>query len=457
MSDDSVHRPESPETRFLKELFGELEKSAVHYAVMRNYECLPFSVAGSDLDILIDPKQEKLARKCIHTAMEAAGGVPIGCVNTVGLFKVFAFGKPCRPDDEWWGLRMDITFGMIYAGTLNIVAESIWSDNVEEHNGVRVLSKDLAAVIGVIKELLYNNKLPRRYLDASFEVASDPNRWSSILSALSPMGKEVLGIVGKLCLEKPNNNVVVKDAKLIRRSLEYRALWNSPFSYLIKKVMYYSSRAIRLIKPPGKMVAILGTDGSGKSTVIEAIKPVLMNATHGALTVEHLRPRMLAPMGSYKQGGVEEVGRVNQPHGSSPSGYLVSMIRLTYYLMDYVIGFWVRVRPQISKSPTIFLFDRYAYDLLIDPKRLRINLPTWVLRIFTLLVPRPDLIICLHGDPEVLAARKKELPLSEVRRQVEALMAFSKKEKKAALVSTESTIDETRDLILEAIKSACKA
>jgi hypothetical protein len=67
------------------------------------------------------------------------------------------------------------------------------------------------------------------------------------------------------------------------------------------------------------------------------------------------------------------------------------------------------------------------------------------------------LIICLHGDPEVLAARKKELPLSEVRRQVEALIAFSKKEKKAALVSTESTIDETRDLILEAIKSACKA
>ena len=57
----------------------------------------------------------------------------------------------------------------------------------------------------------------------------------------------------------------------------------------------------------------------------------------------------------------------------------------------------------------------------------------------------------------VLTARKKELPLSEVRRQVEALIAFSKKEKKAVSVSTELPISDTRDLILEAIKSTCKA
>lgn len=446
----------SPEAGFLKGLFAAFDNSVINYAVMRNYASLPDSVDGSDLDILIDPEQEMLARACILGAIEAAGGVPIGCVNTVGLFKIFAFGRGSNSDDEWWGLRMDISLGVIYAGCSNMISDSVWSNHVEEHHGVKVLSSDLAAMIGVVKDLLYVGLLPTKYQSVAAVAAKNSKRWPSILSALSPMGDKVLDRFGKLCIENPDSSSVEEEAKFIRRSLEYRAFLNSPLRYLIKKVMYHGSRAIRIIKPPGKMLAILGTDGSGKSTVIEAIRPVLMEATHGELSVEHLRPRMLPPLGSYKQGGVVDKGIVTEPHGVAPSGYVVSMIRLAYYLMDYVVGYWVRVRPLISKSPTIFLFDRYAYDLLIDPKRLRISLPRWVLRVFTFLVPKPDLIICLHGDPVVLTARKKELPLSEVRRQVDALIAFSKKEKKAVLVSTESEVDETRDLVLEAIKRTCE-
>lgn len=452
-SDKSV----SPEAGFLKNLFEEFDDSKVRYAVMRNYEVLPNSVNGSDLDILIEPEQEMLARACVFTAIEAAGGVPIGCVDTVGLFKIFAFGQGSNADNEWWGLRMDISVGVIYAGCSNMISDGVWINHIEEHNGVKVLSSDLAAMIGVVKDLLYVGLLPTKYQSVAAVAAKNGNRWHSILSALSPMGDKVLDRLGTLCIANPDSSVVETEAKFIRRSLEYRALLNSPLKYFNKKMMYYGSRVSRIVKPPGKMVAILGTDGSGKSTVINAISPVLMHATHGALTIQHLRPRLFPSLGSLKQSGVVEDDVVTDPHAAKPSGYFLSMVRLTYYLMDYIIGYWVRVRPQISKSPTIFLFDRYAYDLLIDPKRLRINLPTWVLRIFTLLAPRPDLIICLHGDPEVLAARKKELPLSEVRRQVEALIAFSKKEKKAVSVSTELAISDTRDLILQAIKSACKA
>lgn len=450
-----IEKNKSPEAGFLKTLFVELDKSAINYAVMRNYASLPYSVEGSDLDILIDPEQEKLARSCIIRAVDTAGGVPIGCVNTVGLFKIFAFGRGSNSDDEWWGLRMDISLGVIYAGCSNMISDSVWSNHVEEHNGVKVLSSDLAAMIGVVKDLLYVGLLPTKYQSVAAVAAKNGNRWHSILSALSPMGDKVLDRLGKLCIDNPGSSVVEAEAKFIRRSLEYRALSNFPLRYFIKKAMYYGSRVVRIAKPPGRMMAILGTDGSGKSTVIKAISPVLMDATHGALTVQHLRPRLFPSLGSLKHGGVVEEDIVTDPHGAEPSGCFLSMIRLIYYLMDYVIGYWVRVRPQISKSPTIFLFDRYAYDLLLDPERLRISLPRWVLRVFTFLVPKPDLIICLHADPVVLTARKKELPLSEVRRQVDALIAFSKKEKKAVLVSTESEVDETRDLVLEAIKRAC--
>ncbi len=311
-------------------------------------------------------------------------------------------------------------------------------------------------MIGVVKDLLYNEVLSVRYLSDASVAANNSKSWASILSALSPMGEKVLDRIRMLCINNPDSSAVVKEAKLIRRNLEYGALIDSPFMYFFNKGVYYGSRAVRIVKPPGKMVAILGTDGSGKSTMIEAVSPVLMDATHGALTVEHLRPRLLPALGSYRKNGTVEEEIVTDPHGATPSGYLVSMFRLAYYLVDYVLGYWLRVRPLISKSPTIFLFDRYAYDLLIDPKRLRIKLPACVLRTFTYLVPKPDLIICLHGDPVVLTARKKELPLSEVRRQVDALITFSKKEKKAVMVSTETTIDEARDQILQALKSTCK-
>ena len=72
------------------------------------------------------------------------------------------------------------------------------------------------------------------------------------------------------------------------------------------------------------------------------------------------------------------------------------------------------------------------------------------------MVPKPDLTICLYGDPEVLASRKNELPVSEVERQVNALVSFSEHGKNRILINTVSTIVETRNHILNSIKDACE-
>ena len=86
--------------------------------------------------------------------------------------------------------------------------------------------------------------------------------------------------------------------------------------------------------------------------------------------------------------------------------------------------------------------------MALDPRRFRIGLPGLAAGLFARLAPRPDLIICLHADPEVIAARKQELPLEETRRQIEALRAFAKTQPNAVLISTEGSVEEVRERVL---------
>lgn len=449
----STVETEKPEAKLLSRLFESLNNAGVHYAVMRNYETLPYSAAGSDLDLLIDPQQEKDAMDCIASAVRDAQGVAIGHVRTAGLRKVFAFGKPDNPENPWWGLRIDICIGVVYRGSFDLLDESVWNEHIEDHNGIKVLSHDMASVLGVLKEFLHNGHNGQRYMEHASKAAG--TGWGSISKALSPLGGMALNNLRELCLGNIEGKEVRSHATRTRREIEWSSLQAAPWSYLCNKSLYYGSRGLRFLRPPGKMIALLGTDGSGKSTVIDAIKPSLMDATHKAMRIKHLRPGLLPPLGRIKDRDHDATIKAANPHADPPSGYLLSLVRLAYYFLDYTLGYWLQVRPVLAKSPTLVLYDRYAHDIMLDPKRVRIKLPQWILRVFVNLVPQPDLIICLHAAPEVLASRKQELPADEIKRQVNDLKAFAEREKKAVPVNTEATLIESRNQVFESIFDLC--
>ena len=58
---------------FLKALFDRLNKSGVCYAVMRNYELLPDTAGGSDLDLIASPENKVLVKAVLLAAIQAAG------------------------------------------------------------------------------------------------------------------------------------------------------------------------------------------------------------------------------------------------------------------------------------------------------------------------------------------------------------------------------------------------
>lgn len=439
----------SPERDFLFSLFKMLKDKGIHYAVMRNYHALPNSLDSSDLDILVEERKRKQILLVLGQCVEKNWGAAIGVVRQRGFAKIFLFGGK-----HWnWGARLDITFRSVYGSVALMLDENVAFRHGFQHNGVSVMSMEDAAVLGVLKELLHNDRLPERYLGSAASAVTD--KWEEVQATFSPIGGKALGLLRDICLSSADMPDLKKKSRQLRRSVLWHAFKRDPFGYAKGRVSHQWSRIERLISPPGLMVAILGTDGSGKSTVIDAITPVLESATHGAFYVQHLRPTLLPPLARLKGKTSGVQGPVTDPHGSKPSGIPGSLFRLAYLVADYVIGYWIKVRPRIAKSPAIVLFDRYAYDLEMDPRRFRIKLPNWLLHPATKMAPKPDLIFCLDGEAEEIQQRKKELPLEEVERQLAFIRDFAAHHPNAVLISTRGTVEETREQVLETLREYC--
>jgi thymidylate kinase len=202
-----------------------------------------------------------------------------------------------------------------------------------------------------------------------------------------------------------------------------------------------------------QFIAVLGTDGSGKSTLLNAIVPLIEKKMSGKVVVHHLRPDLLPPLGRFR-GVRHEPGYVCvNPHGSKPSGFAGSLFRLTYLVCDYILGYWFKVRPMLRrKEIACWVFDRYAYDILIDPLRFRIKLPRWIIRLYLKIVPRPNIVLCLGGDPEKIFARKPETSLEEVSRQMIELEKLSEGLPNARMIDTTVSIEDTIAAAMNALE-----
>jgi thymidylate kinase len=421
---------------FLNKLFFSLKKQKINYCVLRNYQKLPSSTAGSDLDILINKEDKHKFMQLINNLCSDCNGKIVSIIESDICPRICLLGY----DKSSWGIMIDLHYHEIsYRGHTILSNKNIWNNIILNKNNISGLNKKSDALIGILKELLNNSTCADKYYNEFINYSLDEVFLNEIFDDIKkPL---IVPLLMEFETRKYSKNTINDLKKVLQKF----------FPKQKKEIFTKISKIFRIFKQPGYCIAFMGVDGSGKSTIIDNITPVLEDAFHNAIYYEHMRPNKLSSIAKLTGRRANFNSSVDDPHGSSVSGFGLSVLRWAYYMLDYTFGFYLKVWPKKSIRSCVWLFDRYYYDYLIDPKRSRINLPTWIFKLGQSIIPKPDLIICLGTSPLIIHQRKPELTLKEVKRQVLALKKFSIDNEYAVWIDTGKDIKSSSSDTLQAI------
>lgn len=238
------------------------------------------------------------------------------------------------------------------------------------------------------------------------------------------------------------------DLQIIRKNILKKAFLSEPLIV----IKYHYNNVLRIISrifnPTGLKIVFLGTDGSGKSTVISQLQKSLLPMFR-QVNLFHWKPDLLFKKKCQSNNS-------STPHLLKPRTRLGSYLKLIVYLAEYLLGYIVITIPQKIRS-TLIIYDRYAYDMLIDQKRFRLKVNQSIIKALLKTVPSPDLIIYLEAPVGTLLSRKQELPQEEILRQVGAFREFTKKKSCGYIVDASQPLDhvvkDVENIVLDFMQS----
>lgn len=174
------------------------------------------------------------------------------------------------------------------------------------------------------------------------------------------------------------------------------------------------------------IVAILGPDGSGKSTVADMIVAALSMEGIDARHHAH-RFGILPSLASFRRRGKKLESHTILSKSDGPPAYdlgenspLRAFIYVTWYGIDYLLGgLFLKIRNLFVRRKRAAIFARYFYDYYYQSNNRR--LPDGIKRFVEIIVPRPQFIFFLDRDPQDIHDGKPELPVEEIRRQQQVI------------------------------------
>jgi thymidylate kinase len=397
--------------------FAALDDAGIDWLVLRNHQGLPQANRSKDVDLGLDKREFRRAERAISKAVRGAGFDRV-LVEDFQYVRCLTFFSTSTPKPQ--SLKIDLLDGFVFRGAQVFHFRQIFGD-AQHDGGFTVPSATDDAVMLWLKPLITGGIVKSKYLaDIHRTALNDPAGFRAVLER----------ILTQDWATRAWSKIEVGDIEAttamqagLRKSVWRRAFRDAPIATLRGAMHHIISELMRRARrPSATLLAVLGPDGSGKTTFISALRERLATLQIKDLEnveVMHFRPHLIPNINQLLTGKPEVISEFNNPHSAPPAGKVSSVLRMGYYTLDYILGYWLKIRRSSIRGRTV-IFDRYFYDFIVDPQRSRLSLPMWVSKIFLFFIPKPDLIFVLDANSSVIYARKQELQPQEIDRQLAA-------------------------------------
>jgi thymidylate kinase len=439
----------------LNKTLSRFKEHNIKYFIVRNYEGLPNLNSSKDVDIIVEPESVGIAKHILKSVYKENG---LSNYHEVQYGQVYC----CHGFDinTKFGIHIDIIGSYVSKGFEIFTFDELYS-YTENYNDFRVLNKYFEGVmVFIYKQFNYKPVLKEEYKEIIYNTYKNYPEFKTLTSKL--VGIKLANNIF-LEIEQKNFNQMLKYSSELTKSLRKFAFKKQPLKTIKLIMRFFWEKLNRLVfsyRKYSKVISVMAPDGAGKTTfldsLIEKIEYYYVNdKSDHRCNVYHFRPNILPNLGELgEKAGIKEQDKdFTNPQRSKPANKLSSLLRITYYWLDYVIGFNLLVRKDVQYDK-FSVFDRYSYDLMVDPTRTRLNLPMWLRKLFVKCMPHPKVVFYLDATPEVIYKRKQELTLDEIKRQTAAYKKVATSHNRFISLDADRPVSESVDdaikIILEA-------
>ena len=414
------------------EVFQLLNQNS-QYAVLRNYSGLPGNNPSRDIDILIEKVEFLRLEKQIVEVIEKNYFYIITLYKSEKIVTYVCASVSGGKADL---VQFDFFFNTSIFGFLILDPKDVLSS--------RIFNK---SIYHVSEEYEFLDK----YLQLKFLNKPYPHKYRE-LSAKMRESAQLPIILQKLLRKSSIEEIEIMSVFWLRVRLFRHFITKKPLSQISLLYHFGGCYIQNIVKYKGFSIGFTGPDGSGKTTVINLIIEEL-GVIYSAIKLIHFRPGIIPNLGevAHKVNLKSEVDSdFSNPHRGGKTGNINSMIRLLYLSLDYVFGYFFKVRSNLQNR-SIVIFDRYYTDVIADSPRTRIHLKSNLLYLYgQLVIPQLDYNILLTADAETILSRKQELTPDGIK-NINTNLHFLAKKKGYLLVKNNGTQDEAVQEILTLI------
>jgi len=359
----------------LSRAFAAIERAGLSWCLLRR--------EGDDLDGPVEDTDILVARQdlsALHRVLRENG---FALRRSFGRGTHLFFRAYDRATRAWITLDVVTEFGFGPGYTLRVPAAESCLAKSQRIGEVRLMApgdRFSALLFHCVFDKGFISERYRRLLGTLAAEVRPFGGFADVALRVAPHELDIAGIIG--LGEAARWDELEALAPRLRRHWLLRSGVRTILLAITRSLMRRAEPALLAVDRPGLMVALLGPDGAGKTSLAVGI---LRSYADASVRVVY--------MGLWSQGPDRSSGRAARA--------VASTLRPLRMWRRYLVG---RVHAALGR---IVVFDRYAYDAML-PRPHRGPLRRLYYAALSLACPAPDLAFVLDAPGEVMFARKGE-------------------------------------------------